>query len=116
MKAKDPLTGTNMDQSGIRLLWVSGSKPKLEQINELCSRYGDLLKILHYPQSPSSGAEVVAIKRNTKCDDIVLDTALGIQVEILKMGEKPLRLTDSGHFERIIDFTVTSIPMHKEIK
>ena len=105
-----------MEQNGIKLLWVSESQPKMEQINELRSRYGDLLKILHYPQSPSSGAEVIAIKRTKKCDDVVLDTALGIQVEILKMGEKPLRLTDNGHFERIIDFKVTSIPMHKEIK
>lgn len=115
MKAGNPLTGTNMDQSGIRLLWVSGSKPKPEQINELCSRYGDLLKILHYPQAPSSGAEIVAIKKTKKCGDIVLDVPIGMQVDILKMGEKPLRLTSSGHFERVLDFKITTLPMHKEI-
>lgn len=105
-----------MDESSIKLLWVSESQPKMEQINELRSRYGDLLRILHYPQSPTSGVEILAIKKTKKCDDMVLDTKIGIQVEILKMGEKPLRLTDNGHFERIIDFKVTSIPMHKEIK
>lgn len=105
-----------MERKGVKLLWVSESQPKMEQINELRSRYGDLLKILHYPQAPSSGMEILAIKRTTECDDIVLDTALGIQVDILKMGEKPLRLTDNGHFERVIDFKVKSIPMHKEIK
>ena len=105
-----------MDKNRIKLLWVSESQPKMEQINELRSRYGDLLKILHYPQSPSSGAEIVAIKKTKKCDDMVLDTKIGIQVEILKMGERPLRLTENGHFERITDFKVISVPMHKEIK
>ena len=105
-----------MEERGVKLLWVSETRPKPEQVNELRSRYGELLKILIYPQSPSSSNEVIAIKKTKKCDDIVLDTALGIQVEMLKMGEKPLRLTDNGHFERIVDFKVTSIPMHKEIK
>ncbi len=105
-----------MDQSGVKLLWVSESQPKEEQINELRSRYGELLKVLYYPQSPSSSMEILAIKKTKKCDDIVLDTPIGMQVEMLKMGEKPLRLTSNGHFERILDYKVTSIPMHKEIK
>jgi len=97
-----------------RILWLSRHEATEDQVKELSEKLGDI-EIIQVSQTVKTAEEVLALKEENECEEMVVVLPINLMAELTTKGIKPLRavmirqLDESGenaqfihsHFERV---------------
>lgn len=73
-----------------RILWVSRHPPVKKQLEELRKRFGPRVTIVNITRIIRSADEVIKLKEEMHCDEVVAVLSMWLIEELVKKGEKPI--------------------------
>lgn len=73
-----------------RILWVSRHPPMKKQLEELKRCFGQRVAIINVPKIITSVDEVISMKKELNCDEMVVVLSMWLVEELVKKGEKPI--------------------------